>query len=106
MKKLPALLAAPAFAHAGAPAAELKVLSWHCERSNSGSYMILEGEVRNLTDAPISRLMAVARYHTKNDQFVRSDDALIAYNPIMPGQTSPFKIMSTYNPMTARCSLS
>ena len=37
--------------------------------------------------------------------FITSDDALIDYNPILPGQTSPFKAMATENPAMRKASI-
>lgn len=76
--------------------AELKLLSWHCEQAYG--HMTLEGEVRNLTNAPIKNLLAVARYYTGTKEFVKSDTALVLYNPIMPGQTS---LQSDIDPQSA-----
>jgi hypothetical protein len=35
-----------------------------------------------------------------------SDDALIDYNPILPGQKSPFKVYATWNPAMDNASIS
>jgi hypothetical protein len=80
------------------------LLSWNCQRAYG--YMTLQGEILNRTNAPIKNLLAVARYYTGSKTFVKSDTALIQYNPIMPGQTSPFKVISTDNPMMVECKIS
>ncbi len=42
--------------------------------------------------------MAVVTYYDKNGGFVTSDDAMIDYNPVLAGQTSPFRITERANP--------
>ena len=40
----------------------------------------------------------MATFYGSDGGFVTSADALIDYNPILPGQTLPFKVMATHNP--------
>ena len=54
----------------------------------------------------MENVLAVGTWRTADGTFIKSDDALLDYNPIMPGQISPFKIYSTYNPAMKRCNLS
>jgi hypothetical protein len=49
--------------------------------------------------------MVVGTWYDKDGNFIKFDDALIDYNPILPGQTSPFKTISTGNPAMARYSV-
>lgn len=49
--------------------------------------------------------MAVGTFRTNSGELVKSDSALIDYNPLMPGQTSPFKSMGTDNPQITDCGL-
>ena len=46
--------------------------------------------------------MAVVTWLTDEDQFVTTDEALINFNPVLPGQTSPFEVMSQTNPAMSR----
>jgi hypothetical protein len=34
---------------------------------------------------------------------VKSADAMVDYQPLLPGQTSPYKAMTTLNPAVASC---
>jgi hypothetical protein len=54
--------------------------------------------VKNISDEPIKNVVAVGIWLDKKGEFIKSDDALIDYNPILPGQTSPFKTISSGNP--------
>jgi hypothetical protein len=85
---------------------ELALLSAVGQQSGSGSYHIVEGQVRNISNQPIRSVVAIATWYDKNDQFITTDDALIDYNPILPGQTSPFKTMSRTNPSMQRFTIS
>jgi hypothetical protein len=48
---------------------------------------------------------AVGTWYTSTGTFIVSDDALTDFNPILPGQISPFKTYSTYNPEMSKCDL-
>jgi hypothetical protein len=61
-------------------------------------YAIAEGQVKNISSESIRSVQAVVTFYDKNGEFITSDDALIDYNPILPAQTSPFKVMATWNP--------
>ena len=45
-----------------------------------------------------TRYEAVAVFKSENGELITSTSSIIEYNPIMPGQTSPFKVMAGYNP--------
>jgi hypothetical protein len=83
------------------PTPDIQLLNFNC--SHTYGFTTVEGEIRNLTNSPISNLVVVASHSSSDGQFIKSDTALIEYNPIMPGQTSPFKSISTHNPMMSKC---
>ena len=68
----------------------------------SSSFHIVEGEVQNITNQRLENIMAVASWYTRDGTFITSEDTLIDYNPTLPGQKSPFKVISTTNPEMAR----
>lgn len=80
------------------PKLELGDWSW----SQSHRFAIVEGVVKNLSDKPLERVQAIAQFYAEDGTFITSDSALIEYNPIMPGQESPFKVMATWNPLMKR----
>ena len=96
----------PAFSGAPAPSAApvLRSAGWRCY--TEATFEKLEGQVTNISDKPISNVEAVEVFKTGSDQFVKSADAMLTYNPIMPGQTSPFLVITTGNPMISNCSVS
>jgi hypothetical protein len=79
----------------------LEIQSWRCG-AESG-YAKVEGEVKNVSAQPLRNVAAVATFRTKDGTFVKSEDSLIDYNPILPGQTSPFKVLTTHNPSITNC---
>ena len=83
------------------PPDQLALLSM---RGGDGGYGFhaVEGQVQNLTDGNIENVMAVVTWFTSDDQFITTDETLINYNPILPGQTSPFEVMSRTNPAMQR----
>ena len=81
----------------------LQVVSWSWRREHG--YAFVEGQVKNMTRAPLSNVMAVATFKTADGTFITSSDALIDYNPIMPGQTSAFKVITTANPLMRNASI-
>ncbi len=82
----------------------LEVASWSCYEDHG--YMIIEGEVKNIADTPLKNLRVVGNFRKDDGSFVKSDDGLIEYSPLLPNQTSPFKIMSRRNPAISKCKIS
>ena len=67
---------------------------WHIE----SGFAILEGRVKNITSQSMKNVTAVASFYDGSNGFITSSDAIIDYNPILPGQVSPFRVMQTENP--------
>ena len=67
--------------------------------------MFVRGEVKNVSSNKLKNVVAVGVFRTKDGELVKSEDALIDYNPIMPGQTSPFSAGGTDNPQISGCQL-
>lgn len=88
-----------------APTEPLALLSVTNEISAGGGYAIVTGEVKNISGQSLKNVEAVATWYDKDGGFIRSDSTLIAYNPILIGQTSPYKVMSTHNPAMAKYSI-
>lgn len=78
------------------PAPPLELLSKRGEREYD--YITVEGQVKNITAEPLEHVQVVIECHTADGTFVKSAESLISYDPLLPGQTSPFKAMTTDNP--------
>jgi len=83
--------------------APLVLESWNW-REQSG-FVIAEGEVTNRSASRLENIMVVVSFYTGDNQFITSTDALVQFNPILPGQTTPFKAIATYNPRIASAKL-
>lgn len=85
---------APSSPNSSEPKLELVRYTW----SKGDDYAIVKGQVKNISSQSIRNVEAVATFYDKSGGFVTSDDALIDYNPILAGQTSPFSVMARVNP--------
>lgn len=86
--------AQPAASAPAGPLLELQTWRW----GENYSYATAEGSVKNISGRSLEHVTAVVQFYDKNGNFITSADALIDYNPILPNQISPFKVMATYNP--------
>ena len=82
----------------------LELVSRKCGKENINVYII--GEVKNISSASMEKVMAVAMFRTKDGTLVKSEEANIESNPILPGQTSSFKVGGTDYPAITDCFLS
>lgn len=81
----------------------LEIESWHCDKEYG--YVFVRGEVKNVSSLKIENVVAVGEFRTKSGELVKSEDALLDFNPILPGQTSPFSVGGTDNPSIQSCQL-
>lgn len=83
--------------------ADLEIINWNWYKEYD--YAHVTGQVKNITNRPLRNVEAVAQFYTEDGEFVKSSSALVDYNPILPGQTSPFNTLTTDNPEIARASI-
>ena len=81
----------------------LELLNWHW--SSEHGYVTAEGQVKNISGRKLERVEALVTWYDKSGDMITSDSSLIEYNPILPGQTSPFKVMERYNPAMKKASI-
>jgi len=82
---------------------DLELLSLNCYTEYG--YFHITGEVKNISGKSLESVEAVGTAYTGDGTFVKSDSALIKYNPVLVGQTSPFEVMMTSNPAIAKCNV-
>ena len=82
----------------------LELISRKCGKENINVYVI--GEVKNISSESMKDVMAVGRFRTKDGSLVKTEEAIIDSNPILPGQTSPFKVGGLDDPVITDCYLS
>lgn len=76
--------------------AKLIVEDWRLSRKFGA--ITAAGEVTNNTGSSLKNVVVVATFSTADGSFVKTSEALISYNPILAGQTSPFEVGDTDNP--------
>lgn len=85
------------------PAPVLKLIDWKWGKDYD--FVKAVGRVKNLSDKPLKNIQAVVTWETSDGQTITTGTALIKFNPIMPGQTSPFEVLEPYNPQMSRASI-
>lgn len=101
----PAATTPPARTAPAPPSNRIALVSASDDISSGGGYNVIQGEVENISGESLKNVAAVASWYDKNDVLIKSDTTLIEYNPILPGQRSPYKVMSTHNPAMAKYSI-
>jgi len=66
----------------------------------------IDGEVQNISESSLSDIEVIVAWYTADNHFIRSDSALVTYNPILPRQISPYKVYSDINPSMATYKIS
>lgn len=61
-------------------------------------FLTVQGQVANTTNERLEHIQAVVSHFDSDGNFISSDSALIEYDPLMPGQTSPFRVGTRHNP--------
>lgn len=79
---------------------KLALLSASC--TSSVGYSRCSGSVKNLTDKPMRSVAVVISWVDANGVIQTADDSLIDYNPILPGQESPWDTIGQDNPALTR----
>ncbi|MBL4693187.1 MAG: zinc ribbon domain-containing protein [Magnetovibrio sp.] len=75
---------------------ELELLDWSWGQESG--FAIVNGQVKNISGRSLKNVTGVVTFQDATGEFITSSSALIEYNPILSGQTSPFKVMKTWNP--------
>jgi hypothetical protein len=84
-------------------AADLELVDWRWY--NEHGYVKVEGRVKNISNSSLKNVTADVTFLTASKELVTSSEALIDFNPIMPGQTSTFSVIETYNPAMKSASI-
>lgn len=91
------------YEHSQRAGADLRLKSWSWREEYS--FAIAEGSVMNVSGRSLENVEAVVTFTTSDGTFITSDDALIEYSPLLPGQTSPWKVTTRWNPQMAKASI-
>lgn len=83
---------------------DLQLVSFSCERS-SQSFQRVEGFVKNVSGEALEDVEAVVAFEDGDGVPFMSGSALIDYDPLLPGQSSPYTVIARYNPAISFCSI-
>jgi hypothetical protein len=78
---------------------------FNCTTDSDIGFAYVEGRVTNISGGRLESVSAVGSWYTSDGSFITSDDALIEYDPLLADQSSPFKVISRYNPSMKRCNV-
>lgn len=82
------------------PAAQLRIVD---QRGELGDYYNqIDGRVQNITQTSLQNVDVVVTWFDSGGNFISTSSALVDFNPLLPGQTSPFKVMTRTNPAMKR----
>lgn len=81
----------------------LECLSW--DNYSEYGYIHVVGEIKNISNIKLENIMAIVNFRTDTGDLVKVDSALIEYDVLMPGQTSPFEVLTTENPAIKKLGL-
>ena len=90
-------------ASASRPNPKLIIEGWRF--TTEYGFVKVAGDVTNNTSSPMENVMAVATFYTDDGVFVKTSEALTSYNPILPGQRSPFEVVDIGNPAIQRATV-
>lgn len=82
---------------------KLVVESWSW--SDEDSFVKATGEVTNVSGESLKSIEAEVSYYTSDGTFVKNDTGFLEYNPVLPGQTTPFSTITTGNPAMSNAKL-
>lgn len=82
---------------------DLELVRWSW--SKDYSYVVAEGQVKNISQRRLERVEALVTWYDANKNFITSQSSLIEFNPIMPNQISPFKVTARHNPAMKSASI-
>jgi len=88
----------------GAP--QLALLSSTDNLSSGGTFVTVEGQVKNISSEPLENVVAVVTWFTQAGDFVIFDEALIELRPILSGETSLFRMLTSTDPTMATFTVS
>jgi hypothetical protein len=82
----------------GDPAA-LRLTSFTCARIEAFGATACEGSVQNISESPLQDVQFVVEWLTEGGDVVSVNRGTVEFNPVLPGQVSPWVLNSaSYNP--------
>lgn len=75
------------------------IVALTCMKLPRAGEIEVQGEVQNVSSQPIKLLILSAVFDGPAGQFVSTSDLPVEFDPVMPGQVSPFDGYGDYNPI-------
>jgi hypothetical protein len=97
----PARVASPTPSAVSVP--PLQLLSVTCAVEHGYGYV--RGEVKNVSNSAIKGLMVVGEFRQADGTLIKTADSVVDYDPLMPGQSSPFEALTPHNPLATKCQI-
>ena len=82
---------------------DLELIDWNW--SSAHGYAEARGQVKNISGKSLKNVAALATFYDKDGGFIKTDSALIEFNPVLDGQVSSFTVMTTHNPAISKASV-
>ncbi len=79
--------------------ADLVLVSENASRDPNGGTVDVNGEFRNDGTTKIDSINATTVWRDAKGEIVKSTKIYVGFDPLMPGQTSPFHVMEMDNPL-------
>lgn len=89
---------------AGDSRKQLKLLSYKSNKISTAHIQVV-GELKNVTDKKLDNVVVLVTFYDNNEKLITTAEAMTDFNPIMPDQISPFKVIATYNPSMDKFSI-
>lgn len=81
------------------PPPAVAIVAVTCMKLPHAGEIEVQGEIRNTSSQPIKELILSAVFNGPAGQFVSTSDLQVEFDPVMPGQVSPFDGFGDYNPI-------
>ena len=85
------------------PKPVLSLESFECTETDGGTYALIRGRVKNLTDSSLDYVQVVGQFKTGAGEDLGSESTYLDIRPLLPGQVSGFEIYGPSNPKYGRC---
>lgn len=83
----------------------LIIENWRWSYTSTGRYVTAEGRITNVSGRSIDSIRALVEYFTADGTFITSDYSYVEIRPLLPGQATPFSVMTNANPAMSTASI-
>lgn len=84
---------------------DLELITWNWGESISGHFIEARGQLKNISQNSMQRVNVLVSFYDSSGNFVTSQSSFIEFDPILPGQISPFNVIASFNPLIKKASI-